>query len=341
MALATSEPLLTLATAQNWQQYDFDFFCNLYHIHYEWNLLPAARQYLMRCMAEIEHSKTTPFWSVEAHLALLWLLWAEGKQVAADVAMQEADRLAHEFGDVQMMRKVMAHRARLDLRCGRYESAIRWANECGLGTNNATDYGAQYEYLTLARTMLAQRQPTQALQLLEQLQTSALEAGRDKEFIEIMVVRALAHQLKNEPEEAFATLAQAVCEAEQEGYMRTFVDEGSALQALLQQVAASGITRLYVQKLLDSFPQLSAQVTDTQVTLPPHAEPTLSPVEPLSPRELEVLRLVAAGHANREIAQALQVATSTVKKHVGNILGKLGVKNRTRAAAKARELRLL
>ena len=341
LALATCEPLLALAAKQSWQPYLFDFFGNLCHIYYEWNQLPIVRQYLTRCLAEAEHNETAPFWSVDAHLALMWLAWAEGNQTAADAAMQEAERLAHMLGVARLVRKVMAHGARLDLRRERYESAIGWAKDCGLDAHNVTDYGAQFEYLTWARVMLAQKQPARALRLLIQLQALALATGRTKDVIEIMVFSALAHQANNEPQEAFAALAQAVCEAEQEGYVRTFVDEGAPLYALLQQVAASGITRLYVQRLLDAFPQSAAKPIKSPTAPLAQAEPVNSLVDPLSERELEVLRLVAAGHANREIAQSLQIATSTVKKHVGNILSKLGVRNRTRAAAKARELRLL
>ncbi|MCB9151735.1 MAG: hypothetical protein H6641_23515 [Caldilineaceae bacterium] len=341
LALATCEPLLALAAKQSWQPYLFDFFGNLCHIYYEWNQLPMVRQYLTRGLAEAEHNETAPSWSVDAHLALMWLAWAEGNQTAAEAAMQEAERVAHMLGVAPLVRKVMAHGARLDLRRERYKSAVGWAKDCGLDAHNATDYGSQFEYLTLARVMLAQKQPARALSLLDQLQALALAAGRAKDVIEILLISALAHQANNAPQEAFAALAQAVCEAEQEGYVRTFVDEGAPLYALLQQVAASGITRLYVQRLLDAFPRSAAETIKSPTAPLAQAEPANSLVDPLSERELEVLRLVATGHANREIAQSLQIATSTVKKHVGNILSKLGVRNRTRAAAKARELRLL
>ncbi|MEZ4658901.1 MAG: LuxR C-terminal-related transcriptional regulator [Caldilineaceae bacterium] len=340
LALATCEPLLALASAQTRQPYLFNFYCNLHHIHYEWNQLQVARQYLERCLAEMERNESAPSWALEAYLAQVWLNWAEGKDAAAGAAMHKAEQVAPTLADAESVRKVKAHRARFDLRRGAAQSAARWAQEAGLKLQNAGDYGAQFEYLTLARVMLAQKEAASALHLLDQLQSSAVEAGRGKDVIEIMVLRALGHKLGNEPNAAFAALAQAVCEAEQEGYVRAFIDEGPLLHALLQQVAASGITRLYVQKLLDSFPQTS---TATKSTIKPATptEPAVSLVEPLSPRELEVLRLVAAGQANREIAQTLHVATSTVKKHVGNILAKLGVRNRTRAAAKARELRLI
>ncbi|MEZ4714073.1 MAG: LuxR C-terminal-related transcriptional regulator [Caldilineaceae bacterium] len=341
LALATCEPLLTQAAAQTWRPYLFNFYCNLHHIHYEWNQLAAARQYLERCLAEIERGETAPFWAMEAHLALVCLLWAEGEEAAAAAAMHRAAELAPKSAHAESTRKAMAHRARFDLRRGAYERAARWAQESGLSLQNAGDYGTQFEYLTLARVWLAQKQPAWALKLLDHLQSSAVEAGRGKDVIEIMVLRALAHQMQNETNAAFAALAQAVCEAEQEGYVRTFIDEGPPVQALLHQIAASGITRLYVQKLLDSFPPSAADAERPKVESTAAAETLLSLIEPLSQRELVVLRLLVAGQANREIAQSLHIATSTVKKHVGNILGKLGVKNRMRAAAKARDLRLV
>ncbi len=135
-----------------------------------------------------------------------------------------------------------------------------------------------------------------------------------------------------------AALERALTMAEPEGHVRTFVDEGEAMAALLRRAASRGVAPAYVSKLLDA---LDAEAPMRQgPTGPP--SPVAQPLEePLSERELEVLRLVAAGLSNRDIAQELVLATGTVRKHINNIFGKLNVRSRTQAAAQARELGLL
>ncbi len=112
--------------------------------------------------------------------------------------------------------------------------------------------------------------------------------------------------------------------------MQVFLDEGQALTPLLRRAASSGAARAYARRLLDALERRAMQ---PGLFLPL--------VEPLTERELEVLRLMAAGLSNREIAGELVLAMGTVKAHLHNIYGKLGVRGRTQAAARARELELL
>ncbi len=135
-----------------------------------------------------------------------------------------------------------------------------------------------------------------------------------------------------------AALERALTMAEPEGYVRTFVDEGAPMAALLRRAASRGVAPVYVSKLLDA---LDAEAPMRRGPIGP-ASPTARPLEePLSEREREVLRLIAAGLSNRDIAQELVLATGTVRKHINNIFGKLNVRSRTQAAAQARELGLL
>ena len=135
-----------------------------------------------------------------------------------------------------------------------------------------------------------------------------------------------------------AALERALTIAEPEGYVRTFVDEGAPMAALLRRAATRGVAPAYVSKLLDA---LDAQAPMRRGPTGP-ASPTAQPLEePLSEREREVLRLVAAGLSNRAIADELVLATGTVKKHINNIFTKLNVRSRTQAVAQARELGLL
>jgi LuxR family maltose regulon positive regulatory protein len=127
-------------------------------------------------------------------------------------------------------------------------------------------------------------------------------------------------------------LQRALFVAKPEGYVRIFVDEGKPMAQLLQHTAAKGVELDYVTKLL------AALGARTQPERQP-AEPSVA--EELTQREKEVLRLIAAGLSNRESAESLVVTEGTVKKHLNNIFGKLGVKSRTQAVAQAKELDLL
>jgi LuxR family maltose regulon positive regulatory protein len=128
-----------------------------------------------------------------------------------------------------------------------------------------------------------------------------------------------------------SALERALSLAEPEGYVRTFVDEGEPMAQLLRRALSQGIAPEYAARLLDAFGEPAAP-------LPPAAQPL---IEPLTDRELEVLRLIAAGLSNREIAHQLVVAVSTVKTHINHIYGKLDAKSRTHAVAQARALDLL
>jgi LuxR family maltose regulon positive regulatory protein len=134
------------------------------------------------------------------------------------------------------------------------------------------------------------------------------------------------------------SLARALEQAEPEGFVRIFVDEGPPIVLLLRQVASEGAASGYVARLRGAPATTTEQARGMAPSCSSYA---WSLVEPLSLRELEVLRLIAAGLSNEQIAAELVVTMATAKKHVSNILGKLNVNSRTQAVARARELRLL
>jgi LuxR family maltose regulon positive regulatory protein len=154
-------------------------------------------------------------------------------------------------------------------------------------------------------------------------------------MIEILMLQALAHQALGQTQQALFQLTQALQFAQAHGYARLFLDEGPAMAALLQQAAARQMVLEYVRALLAQFPDTVAQSAVQERT----GLPLL--LEPLSPREREVLRLVAGGLSNQETAAQLAITAGAVKKHLSNIYGKLGVSSRTQALARARELDLL
>ena len=217
-----------------------------------------------------------------------------------------------------------AAEAELLLRQGQIEPVVRWA-ETAVATLNEVDYfRRELDLIVLARLRLAQEQPKQALAFLAELSASVEQAGRWLVQISVLLLQAQAHQVLGQLDEATTALATAVRLAAPENYLRLFLNEGEAIAALLP--AVHEIAPRFVGALLAAF--------GWDAAVPPL-------VEPLSQRELEVLQLVADGRSNREIAETLFVTVGTVKKHLNNVYGKLGVARRTEAVAKAQNLHLL
>jgi LuxR family maltose regulon positive regulatory protein len=190
--------------------------------------------------------------------------------------------------------------------------------------------------ISQARVYLAQGNPSAALEILERLLEQAEEKGWADERLKLMVLQALAYHVHNEKEQAVQVLRQALTLAEPEGCVRIFVDEGQPMAQLLAEAAAQGLLSDYVRKLL------AVIEAEAQTNADPSAPaPIQSLIEPLSPRELEVLGLIAQGLSNDEIGKRLFLALDTVKGHNRRIYDKLQVQRRTEAVARARELGLL
>ena len=203
--------------------------------------------------------------------------------------------------------------------------------------------------MALARVLIAQGECDCAFALLARLLDAAHAGGWQGRVIEILALQALALQAHGRETEALVALERALRLAEPEGYIRIFVDEGAPMAALLRQAHASSSIPSYVETLLTAFPDSElpippAKRSDGGLAAPaiPHPK-TDTPylVEPLTPRELEVLRLLAEGASNGEIARRLIVSLGTVKKHTANIFGKLQARSRTQAVARARALDLV
>lgn len=172
----------------------------------------------------------------------------------------------------------------------------------------------------------------EAVGLLERLLEAAEVGGRNGSMIEILIQQALAYKAQDDITPALAPLERALALAEPEGYVRTFVDEGTPMAYLLSQAIEHGIMPGYARTLLNILE------TTAGSTLPPESQAL---IEPLSERELEILALVAEGLSNHEISERLFISLSTVKGHNRNIFDKLHVKRRTEAVARARELGLI
>jgi LuxR family transcriptional regulator, maltose regulon positive regulatory protein len=278
--------------------------------------------------------------------ALAWIRQANGDPAGALEAMGEAGRVAPGPGVAGLLNPVPAQRARLRLAQGEVAAAARWVEERGLGPDDDPGYPREPEYLVLARVLLAQDRPGPALTLLGRLHAAAAAQGRTGSVIEIQALQALALAAAGDGNAAVDTLAQALMLGCSQGYVRVFADEGAPMAALLGRLvaaqkadhaAARGVPLGCLARLLRAFGEPPAAAGARQHAAA--AVPGL--VEQLTPRELEILALLAAGTPNPRIAEQLVVSLDTVKKHVSHLLGKLGAANRTEAVTRARELGLI
>jgi LuxR family maltose regulon positive regulatory protein len=187
-------------------------------------------------------------------------------------------------------------------------------------------------WIALARILVAQGRLDEALDLLARLLKVAKAAGAMGDVIEILVLQALACQAQGEIDQALTALERALSLAEPEGYVRVFIGEGAPMGELLRQSAARGVAVDYVHKLLAA---LEAEGHEIQRLA------KIQLIEPLSERELEVLRLLATSLSTAEIAEGLFIAVSTLRTHAKSIYGKLDAHSRREAVARAQELGLL
>ncbi len=233
--------------------------------------------------------------------------------------------------------------ARLWLIQNRLEEIDRWAAGRGFDFSieskplDEIDFFLLFDYIILARLLIAEGRLEEASRLLGHLLRAAESGGRTSKVIEIQILQALAFQAGGETELAVPALERALTFAEPEGFIRIFVDEGQLVADLLSKALSQGITPDYVRHLLAAFSPGGAEETDPT----PYIADQSELVEPLSKRELEVIRLIAEGLTNREIAGRLFLSINTVKVHTRNIYGKLGVNNRSQAVATARALQIL
>jgi LuxR family maltose regulon positive regulatory protein len=306
----------------------------LARMHREWNDLNSAR-----LLAEKAIEAYRAWGSVDelalAHLALAGVLQAQSRLPEADHALAEASQLIREHvHEPRLVANLGAMRARLQVSLGKLADARRWAKTRGLGVEDRFDLLNEVEYVTLARILLAEGRVDEGSRLLSRLQNAMESTGRHGSLIEVLVLKAVALDMQGDTPSALAMLEQAVRAAHSEGYRRLFLDEGKPIEALLK----TAVTKwrdpdhlAYARTLLTAF-------ADEGV---PPAAGRAPRASILSERELEVLRLMAAGCSNQQIANELVIALGTAKRHAANIFEKLDVRNRTEAVARARQLALL
>ena len=267
---------------------------------------------------------------------------AQGDAAGALAAIDEAVQAGLSSQVIALLNPV---RARLQLAHGDVRGAAQWAASAGLSADDEPDYPQEPAHLVLARVLLAQQQPGRALTLLKRLLHAAASHGRTGSVIEIQALHALALAANGDRSGALGALAEALTPASQHGYVRVFADEGAPMRALLTELSTARPNQQHAARRFDPgyLAALTRACSGPDAAPPPRRASATPPglAEPLTEREMEVLRLLAAGQSNQRIARDLFVTLDTVKKHVTHILGKLGVANRTEAAARARQLGLI
>lgn len=315
-----------------------DMHVGLSEVCWERNDLDAARAHLQAGsdLGEAAGLAQNPY---RRRLGLARMRLVDGDPAGAVELIDEAERVY--AGDYSPdVRPIPAIRARVRLVQGNLGDALAWVRGRGLTSQDELSYLREFEHVTLARVLLAVHadQGTEASgdasALLARLEHAAADGGRTGSLIEILVLRALAADAAGQSEAALDAVRRAVTLAAPEGYVRVFLDEGPVLASLLRALARQVDAPPYTRDLVAALPRPGAEA------VPVGRSRRQGPVEALSSRELDVLRLLATELSGPEIARALYVSLNTVRTHTKNVYAKLGVTSRRAAVRRAEELGL-
>lgn len=320
-----------------------DMYVGMSEINREYNNLDLAKQYLLTSEEQGEYTGF-PQYRYRWRVAMACIQQAEGDLDTALALLHEAERLyVSDF--YPNVRPIAALKTRVWIVQRNLGEAFAWVREQSLSVEDDLSYLREFDHITLVRVLLARYKHDQsnqsileAMRLLERLLQAAGAGGRMKSVIEILVLQALAYQIQGDIPAALVQLERAVILAEPEGYVRVFLDEGSSMESLLHKANELKIRQDYITGLLDAFykQQITTDKSPIAAMLSSQAL-----IEPLSQRELEILRLFKTDLSGPEIAHELVIGLSTVRTHTQNIYTKLGVNNRRAAVRRAEELNLL
>jgi LuxR family maltose regulon positive regulatory protein len=301
----------------------------------ERNDLDAAVQHLVISKEMGEHlgSRQNPYrWLV----AMARTRAAEGDPAGALALLDDAE-LVYVADFYPKVRPIAALRARVWIGQERFGEARGWVRAEGLSPEDDLDHVRGFDHVTLARLLLAESRRDQAGRslgsasaLLDRLLEAAVAGGRMGAAIEILVLQALAHQMRRDIGAALVPLRRALALAKPEGYVRVFLDEGPPMAVLLKALHDGPASSSFADELLTSFGRgVRRSPIDQDL------------VEPLSGRELEVLRLLTTDLDGPGIARELVVSLSTIRSHTKAIYTKLGVTSRRAAVRRGEEFDLL
>jgi LuxR family maltose regulon positive regulatory protein len=353
LRLAEQESLEALALVEQIGQHSAMtgyFYCLLTEVNYHWNRLAEAAS----CVEEI--LRIGQIWQqadllIAGNMYRAQISLASGDLAAADQALPQMEELVRQERLNNMAGRVVATRVQYWLATGDVDAASAWAAQAVFSPER-WDPTRNLEFLMLIRVYLAQQQYAQVLEALERFSAHLDRPGDIEATIEFLALQVVALYQTGKAEQARAVATRLLALTEVEDNVRVYQDAGPPMKKVLlsllepprdQASSLPPASIAFVTNLLTAFPRTEDRGPRTELA---SIHSVLSPqpsalVEPITKREQEILRLLVAGASNQQIAAELVISLATVKKHVSNLLGKLGVASRTQAIARANEWSLL
>jgi LuxR family maltose regulon positive regulatory protein len=303
----------------------------LAEVLYEWNRLDEAERVLRTGLRMLEQAAAIGA-SEPIHILLARVLWARQDAAGALAELDAASEVASALQNLTCAHEAEAWRVQFALAGGDREQARRWIKQRELSVEGEFSGATMVEWLVFARVLIATAETEQALHLLERLRTLTRSEGDRHHLIKVLILESLAYLDLFQLDQGVDSLAEALTLAESGHYLRMFINEGMPMVRLLRIAHRRGTSVQFIRDLLEAVGE-----TPEEIVRIDHQEL----VEPITPREIQVLGLIALGLTNKEIGEELYLTVGTVKRHVTNLYGKLGVANRTEAVQRARKLQLL
>jgi len=298
-------------------------YLGLARIYYEWNDLDAAEQYGEKSLRLAQQYDQVIDRLILSELFLTQLKVARGDVIDAARILSQAEQTTRQRNSSFRLPDIAYAQAMIHLRQGNVDESAQLAQQYDLP-------------LMRARVLMTQVDPSAALALLEPLRQQAEAKGVTRRLLDVMAVQSIALYAHGEKDKAIQMLGEALMLAQPGGYTRLFIDEGEPMAHLLLEAASHGGMPNYINKLLAAF-ESEQRKSEGKSDLPP----AQLLIDPLSQRELKILKLIAQGLSNREIGERLFLALDTIKGHNRKIFEKLQVQSRTEAVAHAHELGLI
>lgn len=299
----------------------------------EWDRVDEAVTNMERglSLSESQNYSAGIAWS---SLSLIAARFIQQDAAGAEKAVHQLEKqLEHQKLPDWTMNWLTAWKARICIAQGNLSKCKQILQERGIVQNGSFGYPSEVEYLALVRLLIATGELSEAQMLLSRLQSQLENMGWVDKLIQAKLLQALILMQQGEDTEAINLLNSVLPLTEREGYLRVFLNEGPSMARLLYKTLQTNISPQYIGKLLAAFPLAEPQ--------PDSPAPQITLIEPISPRELDVLAQIASGASNQEIAASLHIALGTVKNHIKNIYAKLNVHSRTQALNKAKNLGLI
>ena len=299
---------------------------------YETNQLKLAEETVLKAIDDCRKMAMSKIFGGEAERTLARIRYLQGFSEEALTILQEGLERAKASGLPIVVLRYEASQADLILRMGEVHWVEDWIKRSGLSLEGEITSLKEQPYLIFVRYLLAQKLWTEAQALLAKLEEFA-RSERKGRLISILILKAILNKALGDDNEAKKNLSEAVCIAAPQNYRRSFLDQGEQVLHMLPLVRDKSPE--FVATLIDDF------MLELKSGPAPKRQAVSGLIEPLSEREIEVLRLVAQGLSNADITRRLYISLGTVKWHLNHIFAKLGVKNRTQAINKAKEIKII